>query len=321
MRILVPQGIGDSVWCVTKAQALAQKHDGVIDLQVACFHENATEQRALDFLRRFSFVHSAEMYVVPRRGNDGPVLRPGPPADENGYYRYLHDGRSPDFPDIDYIMMPNSPLEKGIRLEHWLPELEINWDVMDAFQFRDEELAQAEKLKQRFGPYVVFFMASLANNTRSGHNRNGLWSVDDWLSLGKSVHQKYGVQIFVVGTTWDEDYYRACIKPKVQGLKYWRNYISQWPIAQTLAVLKGARFVVSYQSGIGIVSHYMGRPVAIFWRPRGDSISPNSYVSFDEGMASAWAKPNWQESGKFLPCIYGRHRPSDILKHAEQCGW
>lgn len=322
MRILVPQGIGDSVWCLFKARDLAAKLDpgGPIDLKVACWHDTAAERRALSFLERFDFVHSVEMYVMPR-GRKGPVLRPGPEADAEGLYRYIPDGPHPELSGIDYALIPNAALERGTRLEDWLPEYRIDWDVMDHFRFTPQEQAFGRQFLKETGPYVVFFMASLAGNTFAGHNRGPLWTPNEWVELGDRLHSRHGLKVVVVGTTWDEDYYRTLIDPLVRFKPHWRNHISDWPIAQTYAVVKQARFLVTYQSGIGIVGHYLGVPTAIFWRPKGDSITPNAYVSFEEGMAAAWARPDDLAKGLLLPCIYGRHGVDDILTHAEAHGW
>jgi hypothetical protein len=322
MHVLVPQGIGDSVWCLFKIQDLVNKlKPGPIDIHIACWHVDETEKRALPFLERFSFVNSVAMYVMPRNNNDGPILLPGSPADKNGIYRYIADGPHPELPGIDYVMVPNEPLERAIRLENWLPDIATNWNIMDEFRFTDNELHYANEFRTIHGPFVAFFMASLAGNTVSGHNRNGLWSPAEWIELGDRLHNKYGVQIVVVGTTWDADYFARCIGPHVNQKPHWHNCISEWPIAQTYAVLNKARFLVSYQSGIAIVSHYLGKRVAVFWRPKGDSISRASYVSFEEGMASAWARPDFLSANNLMPCIYGRHKIDDIMQFAEANGW
>jgi len=318
MKILVPQGIGDSVWCLLKIQSLAKEEP--IDIRIACWHRNSIEDRALSFLKRFKFVNSVEMYEMPRNKNDGPVLLPGPPADENGIYRYISDGKT-TLPDIDYVMIPNTPLEKAIRLENWLPELETNWQIMNEYQFDQKELKIAEDYYNDNKEFVIFFMASLAGNTTSGHNRNSLWRPEEWVDLGDKLHNKLGVNIVIVGTTWDEDYYHHSIKKLIKNKTYWKNCISKWEISQTYAIINKSRFVISYQSGIGIVSHYLGKPVAIFWRPKGDSISPNSYVSFEEGMATAWANPEYLASNRLMPCIYGRHKVNDILDYIEKNNW
>jgi hypothetical protein len=322
MRILVPQGIGDCIWSLFKVQDLVKKlNPGPIDIRIACWEKNEAEMRALPFVERFGFVNSVEMYVMPREGKESPVLRPGPPADHYGIYRYIEDGPHPELPDIDYVLMPNGALEQGIRLENWGPEFETNWDIMDSFRFTDEELTYADQFVKRHGQFVGFFMGSVANNTISGHNRNGLWSAAEWIELGDRLHEKYAVQIVVVGTTWDEDYFDQCIYPHVKDKPFWHNFISKWHIGKTYAVLRKARLVVSYQSGIGIVSHYLGRPMVMFWRPKGDSISPHHYISFEEAMATGWARPDFLAANKLMVCWYGRKKVADIIKFAEKNGW
>jgi len=79
--------------------------------------------------------------------------------------------------------------------------------------------------------------------------------------------------------------------------------------------------VISYQAGVGIVSTYLGTPTAIFWRPYGDSISPQWILSFDERMASAWVPPATIEAGKHLPLIYGRHGIQHIVSEIRRRGW
>src|ERR1022692_3044177 len=178
MNFFVPQGIVDSIWAMTKIQDASKKLGGkTIDVKIACGNiNNQVEVRALEFIRRLSFVNSAEMYVMPSIGQKEPVLRIGE-AIEDGYYRYLPDGKT-DLKDIDYVMIPNAPLERGIRLENWLPEFETNWDVMKEFHFEDIEMKFAEKLSEI--KYVTFFVGGLSSNTDAGHNRQGLWKPEDW---------------------------------------------------------------------------------------------------------------------------------------------
>jgi hypothetical protein len=319
LRILIPQGIGDALWALHKVQGLAQKHgDGRIEVSIACSDAaNPVECRSLEFVRRFLFVDRAVMHQMPcKPKQQGCLLQPGPPADVNGYYRYISEGPHA-VPGIDWLLLPNTSLERGIPLADWLPDIPINWDVMHAFQFKAAELEFAEQLAGRLGPYVVFFMASMTANTTAGHNRGGLWRPDDWIELGRRL-RGIGLQIVVVGADYDNAYYDRCVAPHVTG---WHNHIGQWDSPQLFAVLNHARFVVSYQSGIGIVPSALGRPLAIFWRARGDSILPNMFVSFEESMASAWVHPDALASGRHLPLIYGRHDVDYIMREIVTRGW
>ena len=325
MNILTAQGIGDSVWTVTKLQSVAAIHQQRIDLHIACWNKDDIEGRAIDFLRRFDFIDSVSLYEMPRvPGSHGPVLIPGPPADENGYYRYIPDGPT-NLPGIDWVMLPNRPLERGQRLETWLPQYETNWKIMDHFHWDEQEIEEADVLENYIGKYVVFCMGSEAGNTVAGHNRGPLWKPESWVELGRVLHEKYAVSIVAVGAKYDMSYYDKYILPLVQKKEchgyYWYNFIGDWKVAKSFAVVKKGKCLISHQSGIAIVANYMDVPVAPFWRPKGDSIDPNNYVSFEESMASAWATPESLTNGKFLPLIYGRHDIEYIMREVDGRGW
>src|SRR5712672_3640532 len=132
MKFLLPSGIGDSVWALHKIQSVANKlGDDKIDIYLSG-GPSKLESRALDFVRHFSFVNSAEMRPYS--------VHPKVPVSPEGYYNYIEDGMY-EFPgqggwrmEKVCALMPNGPLERGIRLEQWLPKYEINWDIFKHFR-------------------------------------------------------------------------------------------------------------------------------------------------------------------------------------------
>jgi len=318
MRFLIPQGIGDAIWALMKVEDANRQLDpgGRLEVYIACMDEKSIpEKRALDFVSRFKFVDFVSMYAVRKRGQGGAALLPGDIVTKEGYYRYLPDG-STDYQGIDCVLLPNAALERGIRLEDWLPQFTINWNVMDSFRFRDEETREAEKIES---PYVVFFMGSLDGNGIAGHNRDSVWTPENWVELGERIMDRCGVDIAVVGGKDDRSYYEKKVAPLLR--RPWIDLIGDRSIGLTYGITRRARFMISYQSGMGIVTNYFGTPVGIFWRAKGDSISPYHYISFEESMASAWADPAMIATGKHLPLIYGRHGVDYIMEQIEKRNW
>jgi hypothetical protein len=312
MRFLLPQGIGDSVWALHKIQSISTKiGDGRIDVLLSG-GGHQIETRALDFVRRFSFVDSAEMRPYS--------VHPKVAVSPEGYYNYIEDGMY-NFPDktgwkMERVcaLMPNGPLERGIRLENWLPQYEINWDI-----WKDFIIDELDHLTTSLIPrdYAVFYLGPLTGNTTDGHNRGPLWKPEDWINLGRRVHDEFGLRIVAVGAPYDVAYFQNLVGPQLNGdSPYWTNLIGQTSIGQLYSITQNARFVVSYQSGVGIVSAYLGTPTAIWWRGRGDSISPSKYLSFDERMASAWASPAMLQSRQYFPMIYKRDGVDEIMEWA-----
>jgi hypothetical protein len=325
MNYLLPQGIGDSIWALVKIEGFAKHfNDPNIHIKVACFYDSPEEKRAVDFISRFSFITSVAPYLVPYVGQQGPVLQPGNIADENGHYRYLPDGipRLFPLPGIDYVLIPNAPLERGQYLENWFPQIPSRWDIMDDFRFTESEINTGKTIHEENGNFVTFFMGNISNNTSSGHNRNGIWSPQDWYNLGNFLIDTYDVNIVVVGSDSDREYFDRMVVPMIptKQKQRWTNCVGGKTIGETFSITKRSKAVISYQSGIGIVSSYIGVPVAIFWRAKGDSILADRYLSLDEDMAKAWVPPQMRET-KHLPLIYGRHGVTYILDKIEKLGW
>lgn len=296
MKILMPQGVGDSIWAILKAQSAARNlGDGAVDVLLNCQSDSPAELRAREFVSRFSFVRSVEMYPTP-------ILKAGTPTDADGIPRYLDSGRS-DLPGVDYVLVANGHLHRGQPLDAWLPDFDLDWNAVGEFRFRLSELEFAESLDRQFGSYIVFSMGSLHQNTVDGHNRNGIWKPADWITVGNWAIETFGVEVVLVGGTDDRSYAEQEIMPHVSEAR-WTNLVGRTGIGQTFALTRRAKYLLAYQSGIGIFSQYMGVPCGVFWRQKGDSFSPSIYITNENEMASAWARPEYAH--RHTPLLYGR---------------
>lgn len=305
LRVAVPSGIGDAVWALMKIPAMLRAY-GAKKAHVALC--GAPPHRAQEFVERFDFVASAEY-------SEWECLEADRQTPE-GVLNWAPSGRGWHH-EFDWMLQANRHLETGQRLETWLPEFETDWNIADRFLFTGGELRRARLLEQELGPYGVFYLGPEEGNTTRGHNRGPLWKPEEWGKLAAHCRE-LGLQIVVVGADYDRSYFERHVAPHL-GTCY--DAIGMWPIGQTFAVIQRSRFVVAYQSGIGIFSVYLGIPTACFWRPHGDSILPSSYVSFSENMASAWAPPEALASGQYLPLIYTHCSPETITDHAQCHGW
>src|SRR5262249_4765816 len=141
--------------------------------------QSQVDCRALDFVKRFTFVSSAVMKPFPIHKPDEDWIK------RDGTYNYLEDGIY-EFAGKRYVVLvPNAALERGERLETWLPHRKINWNIWDDFVITPQERRVGYDLLQRIGPYAVFYPGPLNGNTEDGHNRNALWKPQDWVELGQ----------------------------------------------------------------------------------------------------------------------------------------
>jgi len=315
MKFILPTGIGDSVWALHKIEAIrdALAPGELIDVYlIGGVHH--IDSRAVDFVRRFKFVNKVDVRQFS--------IRLDPEIRADGTYNYLPDGRY-TFVGEDYVLLiPNETLERGERLENWLPHYPIRWDIWQDFEITAKEREYGEAIAQRVGPFAVFYPGPLAGNTVDGHNRGPLWRPEDWVALGERVYHDLGLRIVAVGATYDEAYWYNILYPALKGKSwYWDSLVGLTNLGELWSVTSLARFVIGYQAGVGIISTYLGTPTGIFWRPHGNSINPERYLTFDERMASAWVPPKYIENGNHLPLIYGRHGVPYVMEQVARRGW
>jgi FkbM family methyltransferase len=304
LRLATLGGIGDSLWVLTKVPALLEREGCDKAFVTLC---GPPPYRAADFVAAFDFVAGADY-------SDLGVTEGGPDADGKPRYAASQPGWHDRF---DWFLEANSTLERGRRLEGWLPELATDWNIGRHFRFKKEDQEFTERLAGELGPFCVFYFGPEAGNTTYGHNRGPLWRPEDWVKLERGV-RGLGLEVVGVGAPYDLSYFENHLAPA--GLKC-HNAIGQWPIGRTFAVIKQARFVIAYQSGVGIFCPYMGVRAGCFWRPKGNSIAPDVYLSFEEDMAHCWVPPGVMERGDYLPLIYGRVTPESLLGEIGGRGW
>ena len=324
MNVLVMQGIGDSLWTLPKLQAIARAHGScTINLKVAVWNRDEAESRAVDLLRRIPIVDSVELYSMPRDGRPSACLLHGAPAGDDGIYRYIPDGPTDEYPGVDFVAIANRALDRGVRLEDWLPEYATNWSVFDGLRIDASERIYAHAIERSRGitaGYVVMFHSSVAGNTHSGWNRGSLWKPRQWVDLARKLHDSMGVAVISIGASWDRDYWDVLRSdPTTAGMTYWHSLIGRLTIGQTLALIQRARAVYSYPSGIGVVAHYLRRPTCFFWRRHGNPIDSRANVSPSDAMASAWTYPD--AGDEYLPAWYGETTVDQIVEHAIKAGW
>lgn len=304
LKVAVPPGIGDALWSLMKIPALL-KHHGV-NKAVIGICQSGPPYRSKEFLEMFDFVDHAVYRNLSCIETTIPWLPDGScnwaPSQKNWHNEF------------DYMLQANSTLEKGERIETWLPEFPTDFDIMDRFHVSGKGLRMGRRAC--LGPYCCLYFSNLVGNTTMGHNRNGLWSPDDWKELIRSLIDM-DLFVHVLGAEWDKDYLRTYL-PELEDWMDVAIDVGELSIEETVVMLSNSKFFIGYQSGLGVISTLLGVPTAMWWRPEGDSIYPDKLASFSEDMSHAWVPKRQLENHKYLPLIYGKHAAGDIIKHAKR---
>lgn len=312
LRVAVPAGIGDSLWPLLKMRDLLRRTNAG---QVQIAFCGGPPHRSQEFLERFDFVYRAYPCDLSTIEESDPIL-------PSGGYNWTPSGQG-WHGRFDYVLVANAHLERGERIETWLPELAIDWELPSCWRYTAAEIGFAAELRRRLGEYVAIYCGPLEGNTTAGHNRGPRWRPGEWASLIEFLTTN-GRRVVVLGAEWDRSYFDQQLAPLIERLRRRdcvENLIGQTSIGQTFAAIQGARAFVGYQSGLVVWSALLGVPTVGFWRAAGDSILPDRHLSFSEAMAHCWTPPGAVESGRYLPAIYGRTCAADIVDWSLKYGW
>lgn len=305
---VLPQGIGDAVWALLKAKSLRPGRP--VDIVLAGDPASEVGRRAVPFVKRFGFVRDVTVLDVPYLEDREH------PADAQGRYRYVPDGVRHGY----HYLMPNRTLEEGRRLEEWLPEVPLDWSVLDDFSWEGTE--RGDELGKSLEPFACFYLGPESGNVDEGHNRGFLWEPRDWVLLGKLLERR-GVKVVVIGASYDRSYWERYVKEGVREQDMqWLDLIGRTDIGECFALIRRAKCLVAYQSGLAVFAHYLGVPVVTWWRPEGNSCHAEYPVSFSEEMRNAWTKPDVVAAGKYMGLVYkAGETPGDIAAEMVKRGW
>lgn len=308
--IYLPPGIGDAVWSITKIPDIIKKHDFT---QVFVCVKDTDLNRSQEFLKRFSFITDViyENFRIHPQGEKE--------VNEDGTYNYTKN--SIEFDEKTntwkYYIICNNFLERGVRLENWLTDYETDFNIAQKWYFKTCDIEFARNvMKNVDSGYCVFYLGPLLGNTTDGHNKESLWTIQDWIDLGEKIHKNLGLKIVLVGAPYDKSYTNLFYQYLSEEQKlYYTDLVGKTAVGDVYAVCKSSKFVISYQSGIGIFSAFLNIPTSIWWRPYGNSIStyPHYFISFYDSMGASWASPEILQKGLYVPLHYLKCTPQSIF--------
>jgi ADP-heptose:LPS heptosyltransferase len=305
VQFVMPNGIGDIMWTFLKIRQIAA--DRPMDVLLSGDPRKEIDNRAVPFVRRFPFIRHC---VV----SDLPVLNDKERrTDTRGRYDYVSDGMRGNY----HYLIPNRTLEAGRRIEEWLPEYKCDWNVVNEFSWENTE--RGKEMGEALRPFVAFYLGPESGNVDEGHNRSFMWEPKHWIEMGKYLTDK-GFKIAVVGAPYDRSYWERYVRDgtKQQNM-HWLDFIGSFEIGETFALLREAKFFVSYQCGLAIMMHYFGQKVITWWRPENNSCHPEHLVTFAEAMKDAWTNPALKDN--YYGAVYGRETVGDLLAEIDRRGW
>ncbi len=221
LHFLVPAGVGDNLWIISKLWNVCQQRD-------VTFWLPADEQkRSGDVFRMMGLKHG----YMPNLTTEWIWSRPG----------------SPPIPDTGAVLsiQPNRHLEHGHRIEKWYPELEFKNPVqfMDTYEVPYKQVAG--KIK-----YVVVFTSQMGYMETGGNLKPAQWA-----RIFNHIEEQVAPTL-LIGAGKDVAFCYEVMKffdPKLEP-------VLNASLDTVASLMSGAEMVIGAHAGPLILSTYMGIP-------------------------------------------------------------
>lgn len=252
IRVAVPPGVGDTYWALRKIEAVK----AAFGAETATLMVQAGgPSRALPWGDMTSLVQGAEHLA----------FRPTPDVLSVGY--------AEPFGPADCCLWPNAVLDRGERLETWLPDLPLN---------------QVPITTVKAEPRAVVYASSVAINKA--------WlptfTIDTWCQTIQTMEQRVG-PVTLIGAGWDAEIAGAIVKR----LPHVDNLVGKTPLPVVAGIIESATVVVGVISGMTILANHFHAPCINFYPAK-------HHVRFP------WS---WQEAGcPNLPVLSESFSPADL---------
>jgi SAM-dependent methyltransferase len=252
-KILVPPGIGDSYWVLTKLQSfIKREYLGIPDIHIASPRDKKYEghKRSFPFLEMFPFLNSSGKIFSCKK--DPEIKKIWKEA-------YTREGRTifTHIPGYDYFISYNGHLGVGKQMENIDPDLETNW-YPPMFVSLEQEKFRKE-CENKYGKYIVFYFPF--------YGTYQFWTeefpaecVAEFIRL---VKRETGYTAIFVGAKWDAD--DETFKNVIKDIPGCINLAGKTTVEQLFGLINGSQMVVGYPSGLTIMSAVLKKKTLMIW--------------------------------------------------------
>ncbi len=247
-RVLVPPGIGDIYWCMTKMQAFcADKKIKMPDVVISS--TRADRNRSVDYVRRLPFVHCCGYHEHSIRGSD--IWRKA----------YMEDGESlfKDVEGCEWFISLNGASRFGRKIEDILPQYKTDWYLPMFISLREHEYGVTAV--KAFDPYIVAFFTD--------HGTYEKWlaemSAEEIYKMLRIIHKKTGKSIILTGADWDKNQVNWDILELGHGQHWLHNLIGHTTLEEFFGLLRYSSGCIGFCGGNTIMSAVLKKPTVIIW--------------------------------------------------------
>lgn len=275
LEITVHPGIGDISWVYSKLVSCGRP----LRLRIA---EDRKTKRSLPYVDLLPNVESAEYGDM---GDYIPLSKSW-----NAYYGEFMEAEAEG---KELMISANNWLEKGNRLEGYMPDLETDFHYEITTSPRDlDDAVHMLPAGKKVGIYTSSMGGAVGWNG---------WEREEWTDFGRRLHKDYpGVTVVLMGAKWDIDLSGLVAGGLAHyGVPY-VNLCGRTPMPLAVEILKQLDWFVGFASGMGVLSNVLWKPCCMLY--------PDHLVK----LMDAWPCPVTLATGYYKGLLW--QRPADVLR-------
>ena len=251
VKILVPPGIGDIYWSMTKIQSFCEVNKlGMPDVFIMSPTSlGGSKDRSIDYVRRIPFVNAAGYRTWSSKG---PVWKEA----------YAQCGRTifKDVVKCDYFISYNGVMRFGHSIDQH--DLEYTTDWFPPMHQDLEERRYGKLLRDEIGPYYVSYFIP--------HGMYLKWlnefSISQVSETNRLLYQRTKQKSILIGAKWDANtgMHKQLIKDD-EGSEIYHDLTGKTSLSQCFSLLRNAQATIGFPSGITIMSAAFRKPTVMLW--------------------------------------------------------
>lgn len=291
-KIIVPAGIGDSIWLLQKLMHAGEKFDFVLPggnprrgHQIFDLLPQVANSATYDD----GVVYEGKKLTTKKIRSENIILQPN---------RQTWDS----IIEPQFCLSANEWLEAGKRIEGFLPDLPTSYKL--PWQTTDDDVKKSVEL---IGTTADSSLIGLYGSSYSTSRAWGFWDENKWAELADRIIAIKPDAVFVViGADWDLDLGTNLIK-LLEERKYPYVKVIGETLGTVVEIMKRLKYFFSFPSGLGILAATLEAPVTMFYPP---------HLSL---MMDAWADPVLIANGHYKGCQFCE--PEQIMEWVIENGF
>lgn len=253
ISILVPPGIGDSYWSITKLESFIEKNKiGIPDIYVACnkVKQHDGHKRAFPFIEMFPFLHSSSEAIGNMKNEKHKQI----------WREAYAQKRRTIFNKVmgcDYFISYNGHLRFGERMEDIDPDLKTNW-YPKMFESLEQKRYKNQILKH-YGKYILCYFPCQGTYkywTQEFNLSKIVSSIQNICRLTKTF------PIFV-GAKWDAE--EETLTRITQNSGRCLDLRGKTSVEQLFGLIKGSSLIFGFPSGLTIMATVLKAKTLMLW--------------------------------------------------------